>query len=111
MGERLQITRGDSALFEIMAIREDNGDQLLFEPGDTVHFTVKTSVNTEKIEIQKVIKVFEEGLAIIRILPEDTKHMRFIKYVYDVQLTRADGLVKTFIGPAEFEITAEVTYD
>ena len=111
MSDKLSITRGDSALFEITAIDEKTEAPILFETGDTVYFTVKTSVHTEVIEIQKIIKVFESGIAIVRILPEDTKHMRFRKYVYDVQLTREDGLVKTFIGPSEFEITAEVTYD
>lgn len=111
MSDRLSITRGDSAVFEIAATNEIDQTPLLFEDGDTIYFTVKTSVHTEEIEIQKIIKVFESGIAIVRILPEDTKHMRFRKYVYDVQLTRSDGFVKTFIGPSEFEITAEVTYD
>ena len=40
--------------------------------------------------------------------PSDTKNLPFGNYVYDIELTTADGFVDTFIGPATFTLTGEV---
>ena len=37
--------------------------------------------------------------------------MRFRSYYYDIQLTRADGTVKTIIPPSMFTVKGEITYD
>ena len=106
----ISITRGDSATF-IVSMKKD-GVVVPFEAGDKVYFTVKTSVNTAQKLIQKVITTFEtDGSAIIYILPEDTKTLEFKSYVYDVQLTAADGSVTTFIKPSAFIVGSEVTYE
>ena len=44
----------------------------------------------------------------LTLLPEDTKDLSFGKYVYDIQLTKADGTVDTFITKATIKITEEV---
>lgn len=40
--------------------------------------------------------------------PEDTKALKFGKYVYDIQITTKDGIVCTFIAKAQFKLTEEV---
>lgn len=106
----ISITRGDSATF-IVSMKKD-GVVVPFEAGDKVYFTVKTSVNTAQKLIQKIITEFtEDGEAMIYILPEDTKQLEFKQYVYDVQLTAADGSVTTFIKPSGFIVGGEVTYE
>lgn len=44
----------------------------------------------------------------LAIKPEDTKNLAFGKYVYDIELTKANGEVDTFITKAVFKITEEV---
>ena len=45
---------------------------------------------------------------ILVITPEDTKSLEFGKYVYDVELTKANGDVDTFITKARIDLTEEV---
>lgn len=40
--------------------------------------------------------------------PEDTKTLPFGKYVYDIQITYADGKVDTFITKGRLRLTEEV---
>jgi hypothetical protein len=40
--------------------------------------------------------------------PEDTKNLAFSSYVYDIELTKEDGTVDTFIDRAKIKITEEV---
>lgn len=99
----LSMTRGDSESITI------NGLGLV--SGDIIYLTVKEHINTSNIAFQKKVTEFTNGNAVIGILPEDTKNLRFKKYVYDIQLTRADGKVTTIIKPHNFIIEGEVTYD
>ena len=45
---------------------------------------------------------------ILVITPEDTKSLEFGKYVYDVELTKVNGDVDTFITKARIDLTEEV---
>ena len=62
---------------------------------------------------EKVYSIFPfvDGQALITIHPQDTNHLRFTSYVYDIQLTKENGSVKTIITPSHLTITGEVTYD
>ena len=109
-GYNISMIRGDTETIKV-SCKNDKGESIPFEDGDILYFTVKQSVNTEQKEIQKVITEFPEGIAYINITPDDTKSMGFKKYYYDIQLTRADGTVKTIIPPSIFAIKGEVTYE
>jgi UDP:flavonoid glycosyltransferase YjiC (YdhE family) len=65
----------------------ENNEQIKFITGqDTIYFTVKTSAQTVQKSLQKVVTNFDSsGEAVIEILPEETKDLRFGQYVYDVQ--------------------------
>ena len=104
------MTRGDSEAIKV-SCKDSQGVGVPLEDGDTLYFTVKFSVGTEEIEIQKVITEFPDGIAYINISPDDTKSMSFRNYYYDIQLTRADGTVKTIIPPSTFTVKGEVTYE
>lgn len=101
--KNIKMPRGDSESITI------NGLSLV--PGDIVYLTVKEHINTSDIAFQKKITEFVSGSAIIGITPNDTKGLQFRTYVYDIQLTRADGTVTTIVKPHEFTIEGEVTYD
>lgn len=109
-GYNISMIRGDTEAIKI-SCKDAQGVDVPLEDGDTLYFTVKTSVSTEEKEMQKVITEFPDGIAYINISPDDTKFMRFRRYYYDIQLTRADGIVKTIIPPSIFTVKGEVTYD
>ena len=109
-GTNLAMTRGDSEWLWVR-ITDREGNYVPFVAGDTVYFTVKDNSHTETIRFQKIITEFIEGKAYITIDPIDTKSMEYGRYSYDVQITFANGTVKTVIRPAVFEILDEVTYD
>ena len=109
-GYNISMIRGDTEAIKI-SCKDAQGVDVPLEDGDTLYFTVKTSVLTEEKEMQKVITEFPDGIAYINISPDDTKFMSFRSYYYDIQLTRADGTVKTIIPPSTFTVKREVTYD
>ena len=109
-GNNITMTRGDSEAISIFCRNED----LTIVPlvtGDKIYFTVKVNVYQEIIILQKIITTFTDGKAIVVIVPLDTKDLEFRSYVYDVQITRADGTVSTIIPPSKFIIGGEVTYE
>ena len=109
VGKNMSMIRGDTEAINV-SLTED-GVARPFVSGDTVYFTIKKYASeTEKI-LQKVIETFTDGKALISILPADTALLKVMPYVYDVQIVFADGTKKTVVGPATFEITAEVTYE
>lgn len=109
-GKKLKMVRGDS---EAITVKLTNaaGELMPLVPGDTVYFTVKDSAYTEVKLLQVVVTEFEEGVALITIRPSDTKQLPFREYVYDIQITFADGSVKTVIPMSSFVVAEEVTYD
>lgn len=109
-GTSLKMTRGDSE--QLTVYREDSsGTQIDFETGDTVYFTVKTSIDTEVKTLQKTVTSFTDGKAIVNIAPEDTSSLAYGTYCYDVQVTEASGDVTTIITNSKFVLAGEVTYD
>lgn len=109
-GTNLKMIRGDS---ESITLKIEHSDSTPydFQAGDIVYFTVKQRANTKEIILQKILTHFPDNQAIIEINPEDTSELAFRKYVYDIQLTQADGRVKTVVPMSMFEILEEVTYD
>ena len=103
-GEKVNIemTRGDS---ESVTVRCSQP----FQAGDTVYLTVREDAESD-IAMQKTVTVFPDGKAVIGIDSEDTERLDFGDYLYDVQVTWADGTVTTLIAPSRFRLTEEVTY-
>ena len=109
-GYNISMIRGDTETIKI-SCKDAQGVDVPLEDGDTLYFTVKSSVNTKEKEMQKVITDFPDGIAYINISPDDTEFMSFRSYYYDIQLTREDGTVKTIIPPSIFIVRGEVTYE
>ena len=53
-------------------------------------------------------KVIPNDTLLLHLLPTDTKELPTGKYVYDIELTNADGEVDTFIPEAKLILTPEV---
>ena len=109
-GYNLLMIRGDTEAIKV-SCRDSQGVDVPLEDGDTLYFTVKSYVGAEEKEMQKVITEFPDGVAYVNISPNDTKLMKVGSYYYDIQLTRADGTVKTIIPPSIFTIEGDVTYE
>lgn len=109
-GTNISMTRGDSEAIKV-TVKDTSGNIIPLVSGDTIYFTVRENLlNPTKI-IERIITEFDDGEALIRLNPEDTRQLKFISYVYDIQLTKENGSVKTIITPSNFTITGEVTYD
>lgn len=109
-GTNITMIRGDTEAFNV-TLQDEDGAKVDLVVGDTVYFTVKTSINTHIKILQKVVTEFVDGVAQIKIEPQDTKELKFDTYVYDVQISFASGAVKTIIPPSDFIVSGEITYE
>ena len=109
-GTNISMTRGDSEAIKV-TVKDTLGNIVPLVIGDTIYFTVRENLLSPTKIIEKIITEFVDGQALITIHPQDTNHLRFTSYVYDIQLTKENGSVKTIITPSHLTITGEVTYD
>lgn len=108
-GTEIKLTRGDSAYLQIpIENKMADGSTVAYEleAGDKLTMTMAKSYEEEPC-FQKTI----EGINTFHILPADTKQCEFGKYMYDIQLTTANGDVFTVIEPSVFQVLPEVTCD
>ena len=100
----MKITQGDTAFLDITITN--------YEPveGDILYFTVKKDINSAENTIQKKITVFDDNVAKVVLSTTDT-NIDIDTYIYDIQLSLADGRVNTVILPTTFEIIPGVTHD
>lgn len=110
-GTTINLTRGDTLLVQLAITK--NGEEYTPLPGDSIRFALKNNkFNATKTDYEDehplISKVIPANTLILRLDPEDTKSLNFGEYVYDIQITFADGIVDTFITNAKFKITPEV---
>ena len=111
----IQMTRGDTLLAQVkINVSTDSGVEP-YEPqeGDTVRFALKhNTMNLAKTEYTDtdplILKDIPIDTLILALDPEDTKNLGFGEYVYDIQITLADGTVDTFIAEGRFVLKPEV---
>ena len=102
----IHLTRGDTARFSIGPIVNTiTNTNYTPTEDDTVTMTIKKTV----LQADPCVQIIVPGGEVLHIKPEDTKAMAFGKYVYDIQITMADGDVYTIIPPTTFELLKEVT--
>lgn len=103
-GTTISLTRGDTFGADIEIFRPDG---TLYTPneGDQIRFAMKQKISDPEPLILKDIPI--ETMKLI-ILPEDTKELPFGNYIYDIQLTKANGTIDTFITKSKFILTEEV---
>ncbi len=89
----------------------DKDNTIHLTRGDTARFSIGPVVKIKKTVMQAdpCVQLIVHGGEVLHIKPEDTKAMAFGKYVYDIQLTTADGDVYTIIPPTTFDLLKEVT--
>ena len=98
----IYITRGDYARIPYKLTDQD-GNEYTPEEGDRLVLTVKTDTSQSSYVLQKEIK---DGALILQ--PEDTEHLAFGRYAYDVELRKDGGIVHTVSAPHIIKICKEV---
>lgn len=100
----IYLTRGDT-FRAILTITYPDGSVYTPKEGDSIRFALKESIDDTECLIWRNIPI---DTMMLVIEPGDTKELDFGTYVYDIQLTKANGDVDTFITASKFKITAEV---
>lgn len=104
-GNRITLTKGDSFYATVAMTDKTTGETYTPQEGDVVRFGVKKNVNEETCIIEKVIP---NDTLELYLAPNDTESLATGSYVYDVELTYADGNKDTFINKATFILADEV---
>lgn len=109
---KITMTRGDTYIAEV-GITTLAGEPYTPQEGDTIRFAVKHPnmdiYRTEYTDATPLIlKDIPISTMILKLEPEDTKPLGFGEYVYDIEITFANGDVDTFIKEATLELTPEV---
>jgi len=107
----IEMTRGDSLRLKVsMTV---GGAPYIPETGDVIRFALKREkmdgMRTRFVDDEPlVLKNIPTDTMMLELDPEDTKPYEFGDYVYDIQITRADGFVSTFIADARLTLCREV---
>lgn len=112
-GTTIIMTRGDTLISEVAMIHPETGDPYTPQQGDSVRFAMKNvKMNDKRSKYTDpeplLLKDIPIDTMLLQLDPEDTKPFGFGSYVYDIQLTYADGQVDTFIADATITLTPEV---
>lgn len=94
-GTSIVLTRGDT--MKVYAT-PTNSDGSVYVPsaGDRIRFALKKSF-TDKDENVLIVKNIPTDTFLLHLDPSDTKDLSFGGYVYDIELTRENGDVDTYI--------------
>lgn len=101
-GTNIELTRGDT----FAAVIEITKDGETYTPGagDVIRFAMKHRYTDRNCVVEKVID--NESL-LLRIEPSETKNVCGNEFVYDIEITFANGDVDTFIK-GTLQLTPEV---
>lgn len=110
-GTTIEMTRGDTLDVKVNIMQGSSPYEI--QSGDSVRFALKSakmnSKRTEYVDEEPLLVVnIPVDTLILRIESEATKPFGFGDYVYDIQMTFADGRVDTFITNAKFVLLPEV---
>ena len=84
-----EMPRGDTGDFSIRPKNKNTGEYILQE-GSTVYFTLRNAKTRAKV-LQKVVTSFDEGIAVIPLVPDDTKNLDVGNYIFGIDIVRNDG--------------------
>lgn len=110
-GNKVFLTRGDTFIAQVSITQA--GEPYTPQEGDSIRFALKHPAMTAgKRNYEEATPVILKNIPIdtmlLQIDPSDTKELTFGDYVYDIEITLANGIVDTFITASPFVITPEV---
>lgn len=101
-GTTITLVRGDTATITVDMTYDDNTPYVP-EEGDEINFLLYKNSATETPTLTKAIS---PNTRILQFSASDTEELpygdKIGKYVYDIELSKSDGTVDTFIHLAEF---------
>ncbi len=100
----ITLTRGDTFKAQV-EIRHPDGSLYTPKEGDQIRFAAKKKISDTSPLILIEIPISTMQLVIT---PADTKPLDFGEYWYDIQITKANGDVDTFITKSVLKLTEEV---
>ena len=100
---KISLTRGDSATF-LVELVDDKDEPYTPQDGDVIRFAMDKRFGVEE---PLLVKYVDTETMSIYIQPEDTKHLDFGTYVYDIELTDQTGSVTTVLL-GKIKLTKEV---
>lgn len=103
-GTTITLTRGDTLRVQVSIFTPD-GEIYELQDGDKVRFALKRSISESD---PLIVKQIPTDSLILTLDPDDTKPLSFGNYIYDIELTKKNGDVDTFITLAKMVITEEV---
>lgn len=104
-GTTIKMTRGDT-LRVILTLKDEEGNTYIPVSGDQIRFAMKRSYNDST---PILLKVIPNDTLELWLEPDDTKNLpQPSSYVYDIEITYANGDVDTFIDKAKLQLTEEV---
>lgn len=98
------MTRGDTATIQL-DLTDSSGEAYVPDENDVIRFAAKKNYSDSEVAINITIP---NDTLMLKINPEDTKELAFGKYVYDIQITYANGDVNTFITKQILQLEEEV---
>ena len=109
---KIKLTRGDTMYAEV-GMKDENGDPYTPQVGDSIRFVLKhATLEKDRSEYTDPNPLIEKAIpidtCILHLEPEDTKPLGFGNYVYDCEITLANGDVDTFINNMPFTLVPEV---
>lgn len=110
-GKAITMTRGDTLSLRLHLTLD--GEDYAPVAGDVIRFAVKhAAMNDERSEYTDteplILKEIPTDTMVLRLDPADTKELGFGTYVFDIQMTYADGAVDTFLPEGLLKLTPEV---
>lgn len=107
-GTTITMVKGDTAVINV-AIKTSSGEQYMPESGDIIRFAMKKEYSDPQPLLYITIPTDTMTLTI---RPEHTKNLEAGQgecvYKYDIELTKQDGTVDTFIPNARLILLEEV---
>ena len=103
-GTTITLTRGDTFEALVSATKKDGTPYIPVE-GDVIRFAMKETYDDARPLLVTEIPI---NTMMLMLEPSDTAELNFGKYVYDIQLTKANGKVDTFITKATLKLSEEV---
>lgn len=102
----ITMTRGDT--FARTLVLKKNGQTYTPENGDVIRFAMANTYKGKEGYELLLEKIIDNNTLLWKIEADDTAELPYGKYVYDLQITYADGTVETFANMKVFQLTAEV---
>lgn len=104
-GTTIKMTRGDT-LRITLDLKDESGNEYTPADGDSIRFAMK---RTYSESTPLIVKEIPNSTLELVLDPEDTKNLtQPSSYVYDIEITYANGDVDTFIDKAKLQLTEEV---